>query len=267
MPVRRMDHVALRVNDPDATARWYEQTLGLTSRFVGVWGPGAPLMLGAGDCCVALVAGEPPGFAHLAFEVAPEDLDEIQQPLVGAGTPIRHANHGINHSIYFTDPNGIEIELTAYKTQGGTVPDSPKRVVSALVETMFNRHDLDAADALVAPDVIDHSGFPGQPPGLDGMKQRWGMLLKAFPDFCIEIHGLVAEGESVSMRATGRGTHQGDFFGIAPTGRPIVFTEINISRVVDGRMVEHWAERSNLEVMQQLGAVTAAPGEPQGGNQ
>jgi predicted ester cyclase len=57
------------------------------------------------------------------------------------------------------------------------------------------------------------------------------------------------------MRATGRGTHDGEFFGVPATGRLVVFTEINLSRIVDGRMVEHWAERSNLEVMQQIGAL------------
>ena len=131
----------------------------------------------------------------------------------------------------------------------------PKDVVAALVAEMFNRHDLDVADTYVARDCIDHSCFPGQAPGLEGMKQRWGMLFHAFPDFTITVDDLVAEGEKVSMRATGRGTHQGDFFGVAPTGRPVVFTEINLSRIVDGRMAEHWAERSNLEVLQQIGAV------------
>jgi predicted ester cyclase len=87
------------------------------------------------------------------------------------------------------------------------------------------------------------------------MKQRWGMLFAAFPDFHIEIDDLVAEGAKVSMRATGRGTHQGEFFGIPATGRPVVFTEINLSTISDGQMVEHWAERSTLEVMSQLGAI------------
>src|SRR4029453_7875471 len=104
------------------------------------------------------------------------------------------------------------------------------------------------------PHCVDHSAFPGQPAGLAGMKTRWGMLFAAFPDFCITIDDLVAEGGRVSMRATGRGTHQGEFFGVPPTGTPVVFTEINVSRIVDGRMVEHWAERSTLEVLQQIGA-------------
>jgi steroid delta-isomerase-like uncharacterized protein len=131
----------------------------------------------------------------------------------------------------------------------------PKSVVTRLVEDMFNRHDLDVADRYVAVDCIDSSGFPGQPEGLVGMKARWAMLFEAFPDFEITVDDLVAEGDKVSMRATGRGTHRGDYFGVPATGNAVEFTEINISRIVDGKMTEHWAERSNLAVLQQIGAI------------
>jgi predicted ester cyclase len=55
------------------------------------------------------------------------------------------------------------------------------------------------------------------------------------------------------MNPLGRGHHNGNFFGMAPTGKEIVFREVNMSRVRDGRMLEHCAERSTLDVMQQLG--------------
>lgn len=131
----------------------------------------------------------------------------------------------------------------------------PKTVVTRLVEEMFNRHDLDVADRYVAADCVDYSGFPGQPDGLAGMKARWTMLFNAFPDFKITIDDLVADGDKVSMRAAGRGTHHGQFFGVPATGNPVEFTEINISRIVNGKMTEHWAERSNLAVLQQIGAI------------
>lgn len=131
--------------------------------------------------------------------------------------------------------------------------DDPAEVMTRLARDVLSTGRLDEADQLVDPDVTDHSGYPGQPPGLTGIKQRWAMLRNAFPDFDIEVHQVVAEGELVSMRCTGRGTHHGPFGGIEPTGRQIAFTEINLSRVVDGKMVEHWAERSNLEVLLQLG--------------
>lgn len=127
-------------------------------------------------------------------------------------------------------------------------------VMVRLAREVLSTGNLDLADELVASDVVDHSGFPGQPPGLGGIKLRWAALREAFPDFDIEVHEVIVQDDLVSMRATGRGTHLGPFAGIEPTGRMVTFTEINLSRIRDGRMVEHWAERSNYEVLAQLGA-------------
>lgn len=137
--------------------------------------------------------------------------------------------------------------------------EANKQVMRRIAAEVLDAKNLGAAAALVAPDVVDHSAFPGQPPGLEGMRARWAMLFEAFPDFQITVHDIIGEGDRVAMRTTGAGTHAGPFFGIPPTGRRIVFHETNFNRIVDGRLVEHWADRSNLEVMQQLGAL---PGKP-----
>jgi steroid delta-isomerase-like uncharacterized protein len=130
-----------------------------------------------------------------------------------------------------------------------------KNVMLRIASEVLGAHKLDLAADLVAADVVDHSAFPGQPPGLAGMRQRWAMLLEAFPDFAITVHAIIAEGDLVALRTSGRGTHRGPFFGIPPTGRSIVFHETNFNRFRDGKLVEHWADRGNLEVLQQLGAV------------
>lgn len=253
--VKRIDHVAVYVRDAERSASWYEETLGLERRFTEELGPGAPILVGVGASCLALVESDRSGLAHVAFEVDAAALERTVQMLVATGVAFRRSDHGFTQSIYFPGPDGHEVEITTYVKTGGDMTLDPKAVITGLVETMFNRHDLSAADPLVAPGVVDHSGFPGQPPGLEGMKQRWGMLLAAFPDFQIEIHDLVAEGNLVSMRSTGRGTHQGDFFGVPATGKKVVFSEINLNRIEGGRMQEHWAERSTLEVMRQIGAL------------
>jgi predicted ester cyclase len=136
--------------------------------------------------------------------------------------------------------------------------DANKTVMRRIAEEVLNGKDLDRAGVLVAPDVVDHSGFPGQPPGLEGIRMRWSSLLNAFPDFHISIDDMIAEGDLVAMRAVGRGHHGGEFLGVPPTGRLVEFREVNISRICDGLMIEHWAERSTLEVMTQIGAL--APG-------
>jgi predicted ester cyclase len=131
--------------------------------------------------------------------------------------------------------------------------EANKNIMRRIASDVLNAKNLVAADTLVSPDVVDHSGFPGQPPGLTGMKQRWAMLMEAFPDFHVTIHEIVAEGDLVALRTSGRGTHRGTFMGIPPTGKTIHFSETNFNRIVDGRQVEHWADRSVFEVMKQLG--------------
>src|SRR2546423_12599970 len=92
--------------------------------------------------------------------------------------------------------------------------EANKQVMCRIAAEVLSANNLAAATQLVAPDVVDHSAFPGQPPGLEGMRQRWAMLLAAFPDFKITVHAVIAEGDLVAMRTTGTGTHAGAFFGI-----------------------------------------------------
>jgi catechol 2,3-dioxygenase-like lactoylglutathione lyase family enzyme len=117
-PARRLDHVALRVPDPAASARWYCEALGLKPRFSSVWGPSGPLVLGAGEACLALLpaAGpEPFGFAHVAFAIDPAQFRVLIESLAREDVPFRLADHQIATSVYLDGPNGEPIELTAYE--------------------------------------------------------------------------------------------------------------------------------------------------------
>jgi steroid delta-isomerase-like uncharacterized protein len=79
------------------------------------------------------------------------------------------------------------------------------------------------------------------------------MLRTSFPDLTITIEDLIAEGDKVVTRLTARGTHQGTFRGIAPTGRVVSWTGIRIFRIAEGKIVEHWANWDDLSLLQQLG--------------
>jgi predicted ester cyclase len=61
----------------------------------------------------------------------------------------------------------------------------------------------------------------------------------------------------IVFHGTNQGTHEGDFLGIAPTGKRVSFSGIVILRVVDGKIVERWAQLDNLSLLQQLGAIPA----------
>ncbi len=129
--------------------------------------------------------------------------------------------------------------------------EANKAVVQRLFEA-FNQGDLGALDELIAADHIDHTPFPVRTPGREGWKQTVAMLRTAFPDMQQTIDDLLADGDKVVARWTGRGTHQGSYRGIASTGLPVAITGIHIFRIADGQIAESWAEGSS--VLAQLGA-------------
>ena len=81
------------------------------------------------------------------------------------------------------------------------------------------------------------------------------MLFTAFPDLQFTIEDMVAEGDFVVVRHTTRGTHQGNFRGIPPTGKQVSGTGMFIDRIVNGKAVEQWINGDDLGLLQQLGVV------------
>jgi steroid delta-isomerase-like uncharacterized protein len=124
-----------------------------------------------------------------------------------------------------------------------------------LVEEVINQGRMTTIDELIAADAVDHSLPPGLPPGREGVKLFLGMIRAAFPDIHETIEDMLAEGDRVVTRSTWRGTHQGAFLGIAPTGKQVSVTGIDISRVASGKFVEHWQAADNLGLLQQLGVI------------
>ena len=86
-------------------------------------------------------------------------------------------------------------------------------------------------------------------------------LRAAFPDFRPEIHWQVAAGDLVTTYETYHGTHQGEFLGIAATGKKVSFYTVDAMRVVDGKITEHWGVATSLQLMQQLGVVPPLGGQ------
>jgi predicted ester cyclase len=82
-------------------------------------------------------------------------------------------------------------------------------------------------------------------------------MFAAFPDTNMTIDDTVAEGDRVVSRFTVRGTHRGEFEGIAPTGKQVTLSGIVLSRIEGGRVVEDWEELNMLGLMQQIGAIPA----------
>jgi steroid delta-isomerase-like uncharacterized protein len=127
-----------------------------------------------------------------------------------------------------------------------------KEIVRASFEPLEDI--LAAHESLYGADWVGH--FPGMPP-LDaaGHRQYSEVMISAFPDLDRTIEDLVAEGDKVVARWTAKGTHTGDFQGIAPSGRVATSSGITIFRIADGRIVEEWSESDMLGLLQQLGAI------------
>ena len=79
----------------------------------------------------------------------------------------------------------------------------------------------------------------------------------AFPDLQLTTEDMVAEGNKVAIRNTWRGTHQGAFQGLPPTGKHVTFTGTDVFHVVGGKIAEQWADLDALGLMQQLGGLPA----------
>jgi predicted ester cyclase len=138
--------------------------------------------------------------------------------------------------------------------------EANKATVRRLIEEVQNGHDLARIDAFFTPNFINHLEAPDRSSehnAVERAKIALRELFAAFPDLHVTIHDQVAEGDKVVTHKLFQGTHQGTFMGVAPTGRQIAFTVIDILRLEHGKVVEHWAIQDRLALMQQLGMLPA----------
>jgi predicted ester cyclase len=133
--------------------------------------------------------------------------------------------------------------------------ESNKEICRRFFNEVHNRHNLDVIDELVAADVVSHSPFPGQKPGVAGVKETMATFIGAFPDLSIQFTHLLAEGDKVMGYFTVSGTHRGELLGKPPTGRRVSYEEVIVLRVKSGKIVEHWAVADALSLMQGIGAI------------
>ena len=135
-----------------------------------------------------------------------------------------------------------------------------KTLVRRFVDEVQSGGNIDTIDELCSPEFVNHSAPPGVPSNCEGLKQLTAMFRQAFPDSYFTVEDMIAEGDKVATRKTFHGTHEGEFMGIPPTGRPVSIGLIDIVRIAGGRVVEHWSIGDNLGMMQQLGVIPQ-PGE------
>lgn len=130
-----------------------------------------------------------------------------------------------------------------------------KLVARRLFDEVYSQGHLARIDDLIAPDYRSHNPLPGQPPGREGFKYAISQVRTAFPDHQVVIEALVAEGDTVVGRLRASGTHQGEFLGVAPTGKRAAWMLLIMLRIVDGQVTDNWNQWDVLGLLRQLGAV------------
>jgi steroid delta-isomerase-like uncharacterized protein len=134
-------------------------------------------------------------------------------------------------------------------------------VVQRVADEVWNQGNLAVADELFADDFVNHDPNPGGATDLEGYK-RWVLEWRAaFPDYHVEVHDLIAEGDKVGARYTVTGTHRGEFFGVAASGIRVTMKGINLYRLDAGKIAEVHRSYDLLGVGQQIGYFEPLPEE------
>lgn len=133
--------------------------------------------------------------------------------------------------------------------------ESNKDIVRRVIEEPW-RGNMDVIDQFIADDYIGYD--PSQPEpmqGPQGVKEFIRTYMDAFRDARVTVDAIFGDGDFVATRWNGRGIHEGELQGIAPTGKEATVTGITISRLADGKIVEEWLNWDTLGLLVQLGAI------------
>jgi len=135
-----------------------------------------------------------------------------------------------------------------------------KAIARRYQDEVWGKGDFDLLDELLAPDFVDHSLPVGMDPSFAGAKRAVKGAHDALPDGHWTVEDLIAEGEKVVIRWKMQATHEHQFRGIAPGGKPVTVTGITILRITNGKIAERWVNWDSLALRQpsetvNLGAV------------
>jgi steroid delta-isomerase-like uncharacterized protein len=129
------------------------------------------------------------------------------------------------------------------------VSEQNKAIVRRFFESVNNR-DLDALAQVVSRDIEFHGM---EVHGLQELQAKFAEIVGGMPDIVMTIHDLIAEGDRVAVRVTGKGTHTGEFEGMPPTDRSFEAAEMDILRIEEGKIAEVWQLYDQLGFLTQLG--------------
>ncbi|MDQ3438252.1 MAG: ester cyclase [Actinomycetota bacterium] len=133
--------------------------------------------------------------------------------------------------------------------------DENRAIVRRWIETFNNPYTPQTEVDVLAPGYSAHAPGLSGPLDLEAWSQFTAAFVEAFPDLRLTVENIFSAGDMVAARVAFRGTHRGEFQGIPPTDKQVAFSSIEIDRMVEGKVAEHWFEMDLLGLMGQLGAI------------
>jgi steroid delta-isomerase-like uncharacterized protein len=127
-----------------------------------------------------------------------------------------------------------------------------EELVKGVFAEVFNGRDLHRIDDYFMPEYRHDAPISA---GRDSFKAFMASVLDAFPDFEGTLEDVVSASDKVVCRSVWRGTQRGPLLGIPATGRSVEYGVIEIFRIEDGRIAEHWQQSDTLTMFQQLGLI------------
>jgi steroid delta-isomerase-like uncharacterized protein len=128
-----------------------------------------------------------------------------------------------------------------------------KKLIETLYVSVFQEHDFGKLDNIMRDDYIQHN--EDTPQGKAGFRQFFEEMFRAMPDFRYTMKKIVAEGDTVMMYSTTTATHSGEWLGNPATGNKLNFDVVDIFRVENGKIAEHWDVADTLKLFTQVGKV------------
>ena len=125
-------------------------------------------------------------------------------------------------------------------------------IARRIYDEVMGKGNLKVIDELFAPNFVDHSLNSGKA-GIKDVKNAFLEFKYAFPDGRAEIKDMLADGDKVVTRFIWHATHEGEFMGVAPTGKKVSINVIDVFLIKNGKLLERWGVEDNLSMWQQLG--------------
>lgn len=153
----------------------------------------------------------------------------------------------------FVKALAVSVLVSSCDNAKSTAEERNKVIIQIYFNEVWNNGKVDLLDDLVAQDYINHTPSTLNPPkGAIGLKPIVLAIRKGFPDLHYELKDIIVTRDRVVARVVMTGTQTDTLFGIPPTGRRVEVNQINIERIENGRIAEHWRVTDELTMMRQL---------------